>query len=1122
MSTVIGAMEAYLKLNIDDFEKNLKAAKDQVASISSSFDVMTAVGDKISGVGTALTLGLTTPIVGLGTACVKTTSDFDAAMSKVSAISGATGDDLEALREKAKDMGAATKFSATESAEAFTYMAMAGWDTEKMLNGIAGIMNLAAADGLDLATTSDIVTDALTAFGLQASDSAHFADVLAKASSAANTNVSMLGESFKYVAPVAGAMGYSAEDVAVALGLMANSGIKAGQAGTAMRAALTRMAKPTDNAAALMEQYNLSITNSDGSMKSLAEVMVMLRENMGDLTEAEQIQAATTIFGQEAMSGMLAIVNASDTDFDNLTRSINNADGTAQQMADTMNDNLSGQLVLLKSQLEGVAIQIGEILVPIIRKMLTGVSEWISKFSELFKTHGELILKIAAVVAAIGPVLTVVGKTISTVGKLGSSISNISSMLTAAGTSFGAILGPILVVVAVVAVLVAAFKHLWDTNEEFREAMTSIWEGIVAKVQEFCQGIVDRINSLGFDFENITEVLKAVWNEFCNFLAPIFEGVFSYISVVLSTTLDVILGIVDVFIAVFKGDWQGAWDAVKGIFTTMWNGLVDWFDIVMNTLKGVADVVLGWFGTNWETVWTSICDFFVGIWNSIVAFFEGIATWFQTTMTNIGNFFTDIWTAITTTVTNIVNGFVTGVQTLVSNFVTGVTNFFTNLKLGIVNIFNAIAAFFTNIWTSIKTTVSNLISGLVALVNQYFGGMSESVSNIFNGVRDFFTNIWTVIKNFFGGIVLAICDLITGDFDMLKSDLENVMTNIQTAFSNIWNAIKEIFTNVVNAIVQFVTGSWNLMKDTVVGVWNALCTAVTSALNSLKAWITSTMTSLSAWFTSTWNSIKNGAISAWEGLKTGVVNAFDNAKTSIVNTATSIWNSVVATFNNVLSSVVSIFNSVKTSISTTWSNIKAGASSALSSLTSTIISGFNNAVAFIKALPGQAMSWGTDMIQGFANGVKSAMNGLLSTVQSLASQVRSFLHFTRPDRGPLRDYETWMPDMVQGLSKTLDAAAPGLIDRVKELSGEMAGVLNDGNYQVALAGVGANIRAGGSAISRRDYSALERSSGSQAVETTQITIEKIEVRDDHDLDMVTQGLYNKQDQNLRALGRRNL
>ena len=217
--------------------------------------------------GSTLTKSVTLPLAALGTASVKTASDFESAMSKVEAISGSTGDEMDALCDKAIEMGAKTKFSAKESADAFTYMAMAGWDAGQMMDGIGGIMSLAAADGLDLATTSDIVTDALTAFGLQAADSGHFADVLAQASSSANTNVSMLGESFKYVAPVAGSLGMSVEDTALALGLMANAGIKSSQAGTALRTALTNMVKPTDSMAAKMDALGISVTNSDGSMK---------------------------------------------------------------------------------------------------------------------------------------------------------------------------------------------------------------------------------------------------------------------------------------------------------------------------------------------------------------------------------------------------------------------------------------------------------------------------------------------------------------------------------------------------------------------------------------------------------------------------------------------------------------------------------------------------------------------------------------------------------------------------------------------------------------------------------------------------------------------------------------
>nr|DAO60075.1 MAG TPA: minor tail protein [Caudoviricetes sp.] len=285
-------------------------------------------------------------------------ADFEAGMSEVQAISGASGKDLAALTAKAKEMGAATKFSATESAEALKYMAMAGWKTKQMTAGLPGIMNLAAASGEDLATVSDIVTDSMTAFGLQAKEAGHFADVLAKASSSSNTNVGMMGATFKYVAPIAGSMKYSIEDTATAIGLMANAGIKGEQAGTTLRAVLTRLVKPPKDAAAALDELGVSAKNSDGTMKPLREVIGDLREKFAGLNDSQKAQYAASIAGQEAMSGLLAIVNASPSDFDKLTKAIDKSDGSAEKMAKTMQNNLKGQITILKSSLEGLGIEI--------------------------------------------------------------------------------------------------------------------------------------------------------------------------------------------------------------------------------------------------------------------------------------------------------------------------------------------------------------------------------------------------------------------------------------------------------------------------------------------------------------------------------------------------------------------------------------------------------------------------------------------------------------------------------------------------------------------------------------------------------------------------------------------
>ena len=332
--------------------------------------------------------GVADTLVKIATYSLNVGASFEAAMSQVAAVSGASGDDLEALTEKAKEMGAATKFSATESAEALNYMAMAGWKTDDMLNGLEGIMNLAAASGEDLGTTSDIVTDALTAFGLSASDSTHFADVLAAASSNANTNVGMMGETFKYVAPVAGALGFSAEDCAVAIGLMANSGIKSSQAGTSLRSMLNKLASPTADVSKAMSDLGISLTNSDGSMKSLNEIMTTMRSSFSGLSEAEKAQYASTLAGQEAMSGLLAIVGASDSDFDKLTSAINSCDGSAASMAETMNDNLSGQFTILQSAAEGFGIAVYEKMEGPLRDLCEKGIEWVDGLTEALEKDG--------------------------------------------------------------------------------------------------------------------------------------------------------------------------------------------------------------------------------------------------------------------------------------------------------------------------------------------------------------------------------------------------------------------------------------------------------------------------------------------------------------------------------------------------------------------------------------------------------------------------------------------------------------------------------------------------------------------------------------------------------------
>ena len=835
-------------------------------------ETLQSAGDKISGVGQKL-LPVTAGVTALGTIAVKTGADFDSAMSKVAAVSGATGSEMDALREKAREMGSKTKFSASEAADAMNYMAMAGWKTNDMLSGIEGIMNLAAASGEDLASTSDIVTDALTAFGLSASDSGHFADILAAASSNANTNVSMMGETFKYAAPVLGSLGYSAEDSAIAIGLMANAGIKSSQAGTALRSAITNLAKPTDTVASAMEQYGISLTDSSGKMYSLRELMEQLRQKLGGLSEAEQAQAAASLFGKEAMSGMLAIINGSPADFEKLSNAIDTCsdtvdgyNGTTEKMAAVMQDNLAGQVTILKSQLEELAISFSDILMPTIRSIVSRIQELVDKLNQLDPQTKETIAKIALIAAALGPMLVVLGKTISSVGTVFSAVSKLPALFSAVQSGIGAItgalgvsLGPLLAIIAAVAALVAAFMHLWKTNDEFKSNIIGIWEQIKNTFTGLTQGITDRLNALGFDFESFTDVLKAAWDGLCNLLAPIFEGVFQNISNIFSEFTGVLLGLLDVLIGLFTGDWEQCWNGIKGIFTSIWNFVVNTFRNIMNTLKGIADVVLGWFGTSWNEVWTSIKTFFVNTWNSIASFFTGIVT-------GIRDFFVNIWTEIYTFFSNIFNAIYTVVSTVFQT------------------IYNTIMT----VWNSIYETIAPLLDAFKCLFETIFQAIHIIISNVMDWISEKISAIWNAIVSF----------------------LTPILEGIKNTFTTIWNAIKSVIDTVLGAIQSVITSVWNAIYGFLSPILNSIKSVVSSVWDSISSKISSIMSTIKSTISSIWDSIKSAVSTKVSGVKTAIQDGFQAAVDWIKGLASDAWNWGADIISGIIDGIKSMINNL--------------------------------------------------------------------------------------------------------------------------------------------------------------------------------------------------------------------
>lgn len=808
------------------------------------------VGTAVENAGKKMMV-VTGAVVAVGTASVKTAMDFDSQMSRVQAISGATSEEFEELRQQAIDLGASSVYGATEAAEGMENLASAGFTVNETMEAMPGLLNLAASSGADLATASDIAASAVRGFGLEASETAHVADVLAQNAAKTNAAVEDTGEALKYVAPVANTAGLSLEEVTAAIGIMANSGIQGSQAGTTLRGALTRLMKPTDAVATAMEALGVTAYDQNGKMKSLATIVGDLRTATAGLTEEEKQQRLATIFGTNALSGMMALVNSSPEELAQMTEELENCDGAAEAMAETMMDNTAGAVEQMKGALETAAIKIGDMLTPYVTMAANKVAELADKFTNLSPETQKTILKVVGLVAAIGPLLTVIGKAITfsanvsrAMGTLSAAFTKVGGMAGLAGKATSALSGvlgfitsPVGIAVAAIAVAVGAFVTLWKTNEEFRDKVTAIWNKVKETFASFGNGIVERLNSLGFSFTSVTDVIKTVWTEFCNFLAPIFEGVFNYIAIVIDTALNTILGIVDFFIALFKGDWEGCWDAVKSVFETIWNGISQWFSNILTTLQGVADVFLGWFGTSWDAVWNSVKTFFENTWNGIVTFFA--------------NIWNTIVTAVTTAWETVKNVVQVGIMFVVE----------------LVNAaFQLITLPFRFIWENCKETLISIWETMKTAVSTAITAVQTTITTILTAVGTFFSTKWNEIK----------------------TTVSTVWNAIKTTVSTVINAIKTTITTVFNAVKTTVTTIWNGIKTTATTVWNGIKTAIQTPINAAKTAISTAMNAVKSTVSNIWNSIKSTTTSTWNAIKNAIMTPINAAKTAVSNAINSI------------------------------------------------------------------------------------------------------------------------------------------------------------------------------------------------------------------------------------------
>lgn len=845
--------------------------------------------------------------------------NFTSTMSEVSAISGATGEDFEKLEACAREYGATTVFSASNAAEALKYMSLAGWDADQSTSALGGVLNLAAASGMELGAASDMVTDYLSAFAMEAGDAAYFADLLSYAQSHSNTTAEALGEAYKNCAANLNAAGQDVETVTSLLEGMANQGYKGSEAGTAMAAIMRDITNGMKDGAIKIGETSVAVMDAQGNFRDLTDILTEVEAATNGMGDAERAVALSSTFTADSTKGLNLILNEGMDKIAGYEEELRGASGSAEEMANIMNDNLSGDVAAMNSAFEELGLKIYDALESKLRAGVQFITNGVIPAIEWLGGH---IPEVTIAVSGLGAVIAAMNW-----GTISSKIAMVKGALVKLAAALGGVSLPAIAIIAVITAVALAFTNLWKNNEEFRNKITAIWDGIKAKFDEFGQGIVDRLNALGFEFEDITEVMKAVWDGFCEVLAPIFEGVFQQISNILSEALDILTGLFDIFAGIFTGDWDMVWQGVQAVFGAVWDFVVATFENWISTFTSLADTVLGWFGTDWETVWTNVKTFFSDTWNAISSFFSGI-------LTGIKTFFTDTWNSIV----SFFSGILSGIYSSVTGTMTEIHDTFTN-------IWDSITGFLSGAWETIKNIVTVGIMAVKEIISAAFQIITLPFRFIWENCKDTVISIWETIKSVIGEKIDAVKEKITTVTTAISNVASAAWNAISSTASSLWEGIKDTIgskidaakekvSTATSAITSVASSAWSSVSSTASSLWSTISSTVSSKISAARSAVSSATSTITSVASSAWSSVSTAASSKWESVRSTISSKLSSAKSTVSSLMSGITSTMSSGLSSALSTVTGKFSSIYSTISSKMSAARDAVGNAISALKS--------------------------------------------------------------------------------------------------------------------------------------------------------------------------------------------